>query len=186
MEEKLIWSLVLGTAREGASSNLVVDWIKEFLNDRSSIEFQVIKGQDMILGGTVPPGEENQVADNWRRTAKESDGFLLVVPEYNSGYPGELKILLDSAYHEYADKPVLLVGVSAGGFGAIQAVTSLREILWKLKMVPISTGIHISHINEVFDKQGGLLKNEYQEKLRSGVEELEQLSRLLKQKRRQK
>ena len=47
-----------------------------------------------------------------------SDALVIVAPEYNHGYPGMLKHVLDTNLHEYVHKAVGVVGVSAGFGGA--------------------------------------------------------------------
>jgi NAD(P)H-dependent FMN reductase len=49
---------------------------------------------------------------------RRADGLVIVAPEYNHGYPGILKHVLDTNLKEYIHKPVGLCGVSAGAFGA--------------------------------------------------------------------
>jgi len=59
--------------------------------------------------------------------------IIIVLSEYNHGYPGKLKTLLDSAYEEYKDKKVLLVGVSSGPIGGARGITALLPVLRTLK-----------------------------------------------------
>jgi NAD(P)H-dependent FMN reductase len=60
--------------------------------------------------------------------------IVIVVSEYNHGYPGKLKTLLDSAYEEYKDKKVLLVGVSSGPIGGARGIIALLPVLRTLKV----------------------------------------------------
>ena len=47
----------------------------------------------------------------------KADALVVVSPEYNHGYSGLLKHVLDSCLKEYIHKAVGIVGVSAGPFG---------------------------------------------------------------------
>ena len=53
----------------------------------------------------------------WRDTIIRADGLVIVTPEYNHGYPGALKSVLDLLLKEYVHKAVAFVGVSAGRLG---------------------------------------------------------------------
>ncbi len=174
------WTLVLGTARSGAKSKLVVNWINDFLNNNFKAEIRKVDISDFVLSRTVPADQKDPVADKWREIVEDSDGFFIVTPEYNKSFPGELKILLDSTYVEYKKKPVAICGVSAGGFGAVQAVSSLQQYLWNLQMITVNKALYVSNVNDLFDDQGSLLKSDHEDKLKVVAKELEWFSDLLK------
>jgi len=63
-----------------------------------------------------------------------ADAILFATPEYNASVPGALKNALDWASRPFdanplRDKPVAVVGASAGSFGALWAQDELRKIL---------------------------------------------------------
>ena len=69
----------------------------------------------------IPLWNEKQENDEWKKCAKhidEADSFVLVVPEWNGMAPPGLKNIFLSAEDEFAHKPCLLVGVTAGLSGA--------------------------------------------------------------------
>ena len=74
-------------------------------------------------------------------TIERADGLVLVVPEYNHGYPAVLKNAIDHIYPEWVDKPVGFV--SYGNAGGARAVEQLRQVVVELKMLPIRSAIHI-------------------------------------------
>ena len=49
-------------------------------------------------------------------TMERADALVIVTPEYNHGYSGLLKHVLDSCLKEYIHKAAGIVGVSAGPF----------------------------------------------------------------------
>ena len=53
----------------------------------------------------------------WRDAIVKADGLVIVTPEYNHGYPGVLKSVLDLLLKEYIHKAVAFVTVSAGPWG---------------------------------------------------------------------
>lgn len=88
------------------------------------------------------------------RVLASADGFILVSPEYNHGYPGELKIFLDSFYDEFNRKPTGIIGISNGGIGGARMVEQLRLVAIALQMVPINGVIHFSTAQKLFDERG--------------------------------
>ena len=55
-----------------------------------------------------------------------ADALVLVAPEYNRGYPGLLKHVLDTNLKEYIHKAAGVVGVSAGVFGGARMIQNLH------------------------------------------------------------
>src|SRR5881398_3775432 len=83
-----------------------------------------------------------------------ADGLILVVPEYNHGYPGLLKHLLDTNLKEYIHKAVGICGVSAGGFGGARAIQNLLPVMLELGLVTIFWDGNFSNVQKLFDQQG--------------------------------
>ena len=61
-------------------------------------------------------------------TCERADALVLVVPEYNHGYPGLLKHALDTNLKEYIHKAAGICGVSAGGFGGTHDSEPLARV----------------------------------------------------------
>ncbi|MCB9664432.1 MAG: NAD(P)H-dependent oxidoreductase [Alphaproteobacteria bacterium] len=61
----------------------------------------------------------------------EADGLVVVTPEYNGGFPGVLKLFIDLLPHPESvrDRPVCLIGISKGRWGAMRPVEHLAQ-LW--------------------------------------------------------
>jgi len=71
----------------------------------------------------------------------QADGFIIVTPEYNHGYPAVLKNALDYTYFAWARKAVAFV--SWGSAGGARGVEQLRSVAIELDMVPIRFAVHI-------------------------------------------
>ena len=81
---------------------------------------------------------------------------MLVVPEYNHGYPGMLKHVLDTNLKEYIHKAVGVCGVSAGGFGGVRMIENLLPVLRELGLVTIFWDGNFSGAQGLFDESGRL------------------------------
>lgn len=172
---KLFIPVVLGTAREGRASEKVAQAIVKEVEKLPEVETELVDIKNHPYTITTPPwgpGGANEKETAWKRTADRADGFMLVVPEYNRGYPGELKLFLDSLHDSYDKKPALVCGVSAGIFGGRALVEHMRPVLAELKMVPVRGGVFIGNAKKLFDEQGELTDPKFTERLTGKLEEL--------------
>ncbi len=64
---------------------------------------------------------------------ERADGVMIATPEYNYSVPGPLKNAFDwvprAKPSRFQDKPVLLMGASSGGWGAVHGMDALRITL---------------------------------------------------------
>ncbi|HJS49785.1 MAG TPA: NAD(P)H-dependent oxidoreductase, partial [Gaiellaceae bacterium] len=78
-------------------------------------------------------------------------------PEYNHGYPGLLKHVLDTNLKEYIHKAAGIVGVSAGVFGGARVIQNLLPVLRELGLVTIFWDVNFTTVRSRFDDEGKLL-----------------------------
>lgn len=110
------------------------------------------------------------------------DGLIIVTSEYNHGYPGELKMILDMAYEEYEHKPVALCG-TGGGMGGVRAVEQLRNVLIELKATSILEAVYFSNIGNLFDAEGKITDPVYHERVQKLLDEIMWYAKALKRAR---
>lgn len=101
---------------------------------------------------------------------EESDGLIIVTPEYNHTLPGALKNLLDHLYPEYEDKPFSYVTVSNGPWGGVRMQEDLNRLTVVFKAYP-GPNLPVRHVGEVFDAEGNIVDADYQERFEDFVEE---------------
>ena len=105
-------------------------------------------------------------------TVGRADGLLLVVPEYNHGYPGLLKHVLDTNLKEYIHKAAGICGVSAGGFGGTRVIQNLLPVLRELGLVTIFWDGNFSGAQKLFAADGTLLDQAYVRRMDQFLKEL--------------
>jgi len=86
---------------------------------------------------------------------------VLVAPEYNRGYPGLLKHVLDTNLAEYIHKAAGVVGVSAGIFGGARMIENLLPVLRELGLVTIFWDVNFNSVRTRFDETGGLVDDSF-------------------------
>jgi NAD(P)H-dependent FMN reductase len=150
--------VIAGSTRQGRNGDKVLRWLMSRLDARSDATFALADLRDLALPffdgpagpayGVIAPG-----ALGWAERVASADGFIVVTPEYNHGYPAPLKNAIDHLYHEWGHKPAAIV--SYGGLGGgYRAAEQLRQVLVELKMVPVREQVGIPAIWAAFDEAG--------------------------------
>lgn len=155
-------AVVIGTGREDRRSIHIAQYVAEELQKRPEApEVHLIDPREYLVSPfTIPAWVADENAQKWRETAAHMDAFVLVVPEYNHSFSGELKLLLDSAFKEYKDKPVGLIGVSNGQYGGTRALEHVLALVATFKMYAVPYTVAISNIPELSEGKGGTVFDE--------------------------
>jgi len=136
-------ALIYGSDREGRLCDAIADWTAAQLEQHTDYRLRRIDPIDLP--------EPQQL----REQLAQADGFVVVTPEYNHGYPAPLKALIDSAKAEWQAKPVAFV--SYGGLsGGTRAVEQLRQVFAELHAVTLRDGVSFISAWEQFDSGGNL------------------------------
>ena len=150
--------VIAGSTRQGRNGDKVVRWLMSRLEARSDATFELADLRELALPFFDAPagpayGPVAAEARSWAARVANADGFIVVTPEYNHGYPAPLKNALDHLYHEWAHKPAAIVtyGGVAGGY---RAAEQLRQVLVELKMVPVREQVGVPAIRAAFDDAG--------------------------------
>ena len=84
--------------------------------------------------------------------------MFFATPEYNSSIPGALKNALDwasrpLATNAFRNKPVAVIGSSAGAFGGVWAAAELRKVLGAMGARVTEAELAVGHAAEKFDDE---------------------------------
>ncbi len=162
--------IILGTAREGRQSEKAANFMLSEVQ-KKDIDSEIIDVRDFRIEKTDNTGEIPE-AKKLAEKIKKSSALIIVAPEYNHGYPGELKMMLDMLYKEYFNKPVGICGVSAGGLGGSRAVEQLRQVMIEFHMCPIREAVYFSDISNLFDEEEKIKDDSYTKRVKTFLEEL--------------
>jgi NAD(P)H-dependent FMN reductase len=149
MNTPLKIQIIIGSTRQNRVSEKPAHYIFEELNKKEGIEAELIDLRDWPLPfydePTSPAGNQgnyiNPLGKKWANKIGEADGYIIIAPEYNHGYPAVLKNALDWVYPEWNKKPVGFV--SYGSALGARAIEQLRQVVIELKMIPLQSAIHI-------------------------------------------
>lgn len=179
MDEKPIFiPVILGTPRQGRYSEHVARFVLGEVAKRDAVETELIDIREMNFS-TLDAGEAIKDA-RFSETAIRADAFIIVAPEYNHGYPGLLKHVLDTNLKEYIHKPVGICGVSAGPFGGTRVTENLLPVLRELGLVTIFWDGNFSSVQKAFDDNGTLIETAYERRIDKFIKELIWMARVLR------
>lgn len=178
MERPLFIPVILGTARQGRKSEHAARFVFEQAKKRAGIETEFIDVRKLPMRFD-DAGEEMKDAA-FSATIERCDGIIIVVPEYNHGYPGLLKHALDMNLKEYIHKAVGICGVSAGAFGGARVIEALLPVMRELGLVAIFEDVNFGKIGTLFDEHGNLLDQNFIRRVDAFLNELIWMARVLR------
>lgn len=94
------------------------------------------------------------------RRVQEADALVISTPEYNGGIPGTLKNAIDWASRTdpipFEGKPILLIGASPGGLGAVRSLWHTRVPLETIGAYVYPEMMGVPRAHQAFDGSGNL------------------------------
>jgi NAD(P)H-dependent FMN reductase len=170
--EKLFLPIILGTPRKGRESEHVARWVHSKMQDREKIETQFFDVRDFELPRDHYGTEIGHLFPEWRNAIIRADGLVIVTPEYNHGYPGALKSVLDLLLKEYIHKAVAFVGVSAGPWGGTRVIEACIPMVRELGLAVTFTDLNFPQAASKFDEEGNLADSAYERRVQGFLDEL--------------
>src|SRR5690349_2937621 len=90
---------------------------------------------------------------NWSETIDAADAFIIVLAEYNFGFPAPIKNAIDYLFNEWMNKPVAFV--SYGGVsGGLRATQMLKLVVASVHMMPLVEQVTIPFFAKMIDDEG--------------------------------
>lgn len=158
---KLKIGVIVASTRQGRLGERVARWVEATtrLHDRFEVEW--IDLADWVFPyyphPTPPKSAEGKYVDereqDWVALIGRMDGFIIVTPEYNHGYPAGLKNAMDYTYAGWNRKPVAFVSYG-GSSGGVRAVQQLRQVAVELQLAPLREEVNIPFVSRALDEQG--------------------------------
>jgi len=165
---------ISGSLRRGSHNNMLLRAAGELLPpDYELVFWDGLKD--------IPPYDEDDdvhpaqpAVAALREAVTDADAVLFATPEYNSSIPGALKNALDWASRPIAtnvfrNKPVAVIGASAGMFGAVWAQAELRKVLAAMGARVAEAEVAVGRAGEKFDADGTLVDDEVREQLNDAL-----------------
>ncbi len=160
-EEVVRIGVIVASTRNGRRGERFASWVHRLLKERAGVEVELLDLRDYCIGAyaheEMPPKVERTYADETARTWSDKihglDGYVIVTPEYNHGYPGNLKNAIDHVHTGWWYKPVAFVSYGGNASGA-RAVEQLRNVAVEVRMVPVRGEVNLRLIGLELDEAG--------------------------------
>ncbi|HJS52874.1 MAG TPA: NADPH-dependent FMN reductase [Pyrinomonadaceae bacterium] len=171
-EEKLIIPLLLGTNRQNRASEAAAKWVFSKMQARDDIEPMYFDVRDFDLPIDNYGTKISHLFPEWRDAIIKADGLVIVTPEYNHGYPGVLKSVLDLLLKEYIHKAVAFVGVSSGPWAGTRVIEAMVPMVRELGLAVTFTDLNFPKASTKFDADGNLLDEAYEKRVEGFLDEV--------------
>ena len=156
---------ISGSLRAGSFNTALLHAAQQVAGDDVTLEAATLHGIPLYDGDVEARDGEPAAVTALKQRILASDGVLLVTPEYNNGIPGVFKNAIDWLSRPaaeipavFGDRPVALVGASAGGFGTILAQDAWLPVLRTLGSRFWAGGrLLVSRAGQAFDADGRLV-----------------------------
>lgn len=173
--------IILASVRDGRFGDKPAEWIADIAKEAEGFSVELLDLKDYslpIFAESVSPAYvegdySNPLVNRWSEKIASADGFIVVTPEYNHGYPSSLKNNTDYLYKEWNKKPIAFVGY--GTTGGAFAVGQFRQVAIELQMAPIRTAVHITSPWSLVEKDGSLKLGAFEHYESGAKKMLEQL-----------
>jgi NAD(P)H-dependent FMN reductase len=171
-KEKMFIPLILGTNRKRRESENVARWLSGKMSERGEIETNLFDVRDFDLPQDDYGTAIGKDYPEWRDAIIRADGLVIIAPEYNHGYPGILKSVLDLLLKEYIHKAVGLVGVSASPWGGTRVIEACVPMVRELGLAVTFSDLNFPQVQNKFDENGKLLDEAYDKRAVDFLDEL--------------
>lgn len=120
--------------------------------DYREFEMPIYDG-DLEENAGIPAGGQEFI-----KRIQAADALVISTPEYNGGIPGTLKNAIDWASRTdpipFDGKPILLIGASPGGFGAVRGLWHTRVPLEAIGAFVFPEMFGVPRAHQAFDETG--------------------------------
>lgn len=155
--------IILGTSRDGSVSSSVADFVFQYIKELNKFDTELLKVKDFVSIPSTGGSMSKDMHDKWQKTAGRADGFIIISPEYNHSFPGELKLMIDEILKEYEKKPFAICGVSVRLTGGARMMESLKGVISEIRGVSIRNAVYFSRAHKILDDA------EYKESMKAQI-----------------
>ena len=125
--------VIPGSLRKGSHTAAVAQGLMHTAGDLAELHLLTLDAVPLYNADLDGPNPPAGVAA-FKKAIHDSDGMVLISPEYNYGMPGVVKNAIDWASRPGFDsvlkgKPVLIITSSPGLMGGVRAQAQLRQTL---------------------------------------------------------
>ena len=151
--------IITSTTRPGSKGIAIADWVHTLAAAQEDISVELLDLAKINLPLMDEPNHprqgqyQHQHTKDWSAKISEADAFVIVLAEYNYGFPAPIKNAIDYLFNEWAYKPVGIV--SYGGVsGGLRSAQMLKQVLTTLHMMPLNQGVTLPFFTKYLNSDG--------------------------------
>lgn len=153
-------TIINGTNREGNLSQIFVAYYSELLKKYGqeiyNISLDTLPYDILDPGVFAGKGQNSQIIALQEKVLIPSDKIFYVLPEYNGGIPGVLKLFIDvcSVYKKeetFKGKKIGMLGVAAGRAGNLRGMEHLTAIMNYLGAIVMPDRLPVSSVRALVE-----------------------------------
>jgi NAD(P)H-dependent FMN reductase len=140
--------IITSTTRNGRKGITVANWITDLAKQDKRFQTELLDLAAINLPFLDEPNHprlqqyQHEHTKKWSATIDSADAFIIVLSEYNFGFPAPIKNALDYLFNEWKHKPVAIV--SYGGVsGGLRSTQMLKQVVSALNMMPLVESVAI-------------------------------------------
>ena len=165
---------ISGSLRRGSYNTALLNAAAKLVEPGTELEIASIRGIPLYDADVETSEGVPQIVQDLKARVMACDGLLLSTPEYNNGIPGVFKNAIDWMSRPAADiprvfgnRPVALIGASAGPFGTVLAQSQWLSVLRFLRAHLWFDGrLIVPRGGQVFNEAGELIDEAVRNQLR--------------------
>lgn len=178
--------IITSTTREGRKGIAVANWITALARQHDNYSIELLDLAQINLPFMDEPNHprlqqyQHEHTKVWSKTIDGADAYIIVLAEYNFGFPAPIKNAIDFLYKEWMNKPVAFV--SYGGVsGGLRSTQMLKQVVTAVCMMPVVDQVNIPFFAKMIDENGEFIPNDTVTKSAEVMlKELERWSEVLK------
>ncbi len=151
--------ILVGTNRPGSNTRKVAEQIADIYTTTLGAQASLLDLGTLPAELFAPAAYETKPATfaPFNRAVLDSEGLVIVTPEYNGSMPGALKYFIDHwKYPEsFEHRPVCYVGLSAGATGAVRPIEHLSAIFAYRNALQFPERVFLPGIFDLLDAETG-------------------------------
>jgi chromate reductase len=170
--------LLCGSLRKDSYNKKILELVATFLQSLENIEVIKIDLNDYLVplynGDFEEASGIPEVIINLGKLITESDGIIIISPEYNGGISSPLKFIIDWVSRispmPWSGKTYCLMGATTGGFGTIKSMMNIIQTLNQIKGVVYPESFSLSYAAKAFNADGNFVESSNQVRLEGTVQ----------------
>ena len=151
--------IITSTTRPGRKGISVANWITALARQTSEFNVELLDLAEINLPFMDEPNHprlkqyQHEHTKRWSAIIEAADAFIIVLSEYNFGFPAPIKNALDYLFKEWMYKPVAFV--SYGGIsGGLRSTQMLKQVVSALYMLPLTEAVTVPFFAKYVNDNG--------------------------------